>query len=412
MSGNPQELVLDSTRNASGGDLLYFNPSAFGGLADYAHEQANALADAGCEVLMVCPLDFKSRPGAKYSRREYPVRARTQSRSLSKLGRALRMARATISAWNALAVAIEQVHARRVLLGAYSEYFSPLWSRRFNALSRKGVVFGAVVHDPIRDAVLGPAWWHRWSVQTAYSFLKLAFVHEQIESEALGASVPLEVLRIPHGPYQLGVAERDREATRAALGIPKGVPTFVAFGHIRDNKNLDLAIKALARLPEAHLIVAGCELSGRERPSSFYVALAESEGVADRCHWLTRYIPDNEAASVFEASDAVLLNYGASFKSASGVLAAAVGFRKPCVASSGAGPLKHLVEEYSLGPWVEPDSLDSLVAGMEQIPAWRNKPEWDRFQSENSWEQNARIVASSFDRIAIGLHRVPADSTA
>jgi len=206
-------------------------------------------------------------------------------------------------------------------------------------------------------------------------------------------------VRIPHGPYRLGVASSDRRATRAALGIPEGAFTLIAFGHIRDNKNLDLAIKALAELNDAHLVVAGRELSGREKQSAHYIALAGSLGVAERCRWLVRHIPDREAASLFEASDAVLLNYSATFKSASGVLAAAVGFRRPCVASSGAGPLRHLVDEFKLGPWVQPDSLPALVEGIRKVRTWGTRPEWERFELENSWERNAATVIACFEQL-------------
>jgi glycosyltransferase involved in cell wall biosynthesis len=376
--------------------LLYFNPNPLGGLADYAHEQANAIVQAGCPVLMVCPTTFQPRSPALYGRVEFLSRGRKAASAPPKLVRAIRMARETLGGWNALARAIEKSGAQRVLLGAYAEYFSPIWSRRFRTMARRGVTFGAVVHDPVRDAVLGPAWWHRWSVQSAYSFLKFVFVHESVGPETLGSHSDIGIFRVPHGPYRLGVASSDRRSTRAALGIPEGAFTLIAFGHIRDNKNLDLAIQALAEFPDAHLIVAGRELSGREKQSGFYMSLADSLGVAGRCHWVVRHVPENEAASLFEASDAVLLNYGSAFKSASGVLAAAVGFRRPCVASSGAGPLRRLVEDYRLGPWVQPDSLSALVVGIRQAQTSGVMPEWERFELENSWERNAAIVLKCF----------------
>lgn len=393
----PAQIAVQATRGREGSvPLVYFNPTAFGGLADYAHEQANALVRAGKNVLMVCPSDFQPRSKTLYARRDFPAPVRSSSRPSAKLARALRMARGTLSAWRALATAIEELDARAVLLGAYTEYFSPIWAHRFDALARRGVVFGAVVHDPVRDAVLGPDWWHRWSVRRAYSFLEFVLVHESVGAEALGSQPGIRIHKIPHGPYQLGVSSTDRNATRAALSIPQEAFTLLAFGHIRDNKNLDLAIRALAAIPEAHLIVAGRELSGREKHAGHYMALAESVGVDARCHWLVRHIPDDEAASLFEASDAVLLNYSASFKSASGVLAAAVGFKRPCVASSGAGPLRHLVEEYKLGPWVEPDALEALAEGVRAVADWGSRPEWERFEQENSWERNAATVIASF----------------
>ena len=34
--------------------LLYYSPASYGGLADYAHEQANAIASLGVEVTLLC----------------------------------------------------------------------------------------------------------------------------------------------------------------------------------------------------------------------------------------------------------------------------------------------------------------------------------------------------------------------
>lgn len=50
---------------------------------------------------------------------------------------------------------------RRVLMASYIEYLAPIWAPRLRNLSRSGIVFGAIVHDPVRDYVVGPSWWHR-----------------------------------------------------------------------------------------------------------------------------------------------------------------------------------------------------------------------------------------------------------
>ena len=47
--------------------VLYYCPVSVGGLADYAHEQANALSDAGVEVSILCaPAFSKGRLDQKY----------------------------------------------------------------------------------------------------------------------------------------------------------------------------------------------------------------------------------------------------------------------------------------------------------------------------------------------------------
>jgi glycosyltransferase involved in cell wall biosynthesis len=194
-----------------------------------------------------------------------------------------------------------------------------------------------------------------------------------------------------------------------ATPVPPDV-VFLAFGQIRDGKNLDLFLRAMARLPEnVKLLVAGKGDSGSSRPPEYYQKLAEELGVGHRCRWGIRRIPDEEVGDLFAVCDAALVTYSAKFRSASGVLNAAVSARKPVLASSGAGPLKSVVEKYQLGVFVEPDNLEEIVRGASkfvpnsamgepvtryQLPA---TPAWARYEQENSWEENARRVFQAFE---------------
>jgi hypothetical protein len=189
-----------------------------------------------------------------------------------------------------------------VLFACYKEYFAPFWAGPLRRLAKKGIVIGTIAHDPVRDFVVGPLWWHRWSV----------------------------------------------------------------------------------------------------RPAEYYQKLAQELGVAKRCRWDIRRIPDEEVGGIFAACDVVLVTYSAKFRSASGVLNTAVSARKPVLASSGLGPLKTVVNQYQLGIFVEPDDFDKILraasdlANRDQLHA-APAPAWDRYESENSWEENARKVVEVFE---------------
>jgi glycosyltransferase involved in cell wall biosynthesis len=171
---------------------------------------------------------------------------------------------------------------------------------------------------------------------------------------------------------------------------------------------LDLFLRAMTRLPEnVKLLVAGKGDSGASRPPEFYQKLAEELGVAERCRWDIRRIPDEEVGDIFAACDVVLVTYSAKFRSASGVLNAAVSARKPVLASSGLGPLKTVVEKYQLGVFVEPDESEEILNGalflLDSVcaPAARNSlldnilafnSAWDQYASENSWSENSKVV--------------------
>jgi len=181
---------------------------------------------------------------------------------------------------------------------------------------------------------------------------------------------------------------------------------FLAFGQIRDGKNLDLFLRAMTRLPEnVKLLVAGKGDSGSSRPPEFYQKLAEELGVAARCRWDIRRIPDEEVGDFFAACDVVLVTYSAKFRSASGVLSAAVSARKPVLASSGSGPLKTVVEKYQLGVFVKPDDFEEVLRGTSKLlPSsatgkceFELQPAWDKYEQENSWEENSRRVCQAFE---------------
>lgn len=67
--------------------------------------------------------------------------------------------------------------------------------------------------------------------------------------------------------------------SRAALGVPDGVPLALALGRLHRNKGFDVLIRALPRLPDIHALIAG---EGPERPA--LAALADAEGVSARLH--------------------------------------------------------------------------------------------------------------------------------
>jgi glycosyltransferase involved in cell wall biosynthesis len=381
--------------------LLYFSPISSGGLADYAHEQANALSLLGIAVTMLCPTDYKTSGNNLYQVVPVLQSVQAQRQATHKAIKTFQYINTVLFNHRQLADFIAAHHFKHVLLGSFAEYLAPLWWKPLYRLAQQGVILGAVVHDPVRDFVVGPHWWHQWSIACGYAFLREAFVHESIALDT-GRPVPqLTTTVIPHGVYSFPVTPHSQAAVRSQYGLPANAKVLLSFGYIRDNKNLDLAIRALVQFPDCHLLVAGKEQSQGQRPIRFYQELAQQLGVSQRCHWQIRLIPETEIAELFAASDRVLLTYNHSFHSASGVLNTAVSYRKPCIASSGAGPLRSAVQQYHLGQWVEPDSLEKLIAGLQESLCTSPIPQWDKYLEENSWQVNAQSVIARFQQASL-----------
>lgn len=371
--------------------LLYHCPVPEGGLAEYSRQQAEALSKLGSiEVLWHGPEELGAPRGAIATE---PLRVVKRSRGRSKWRRALHFAADTLAPHAALAREIKQHKPDAVLLSAWSEYFAPFWAPRFRRLRKRGVRFGAVVHEPLRVTVRGPLWWHWHSVREAYSFLDAVFTHDADALDSCGSRNAFRILEVPHGPYRTPEGSADRFSLRREMNIPEQAKVILAFGHIRDGKNLDQIIQALRKLQDVHLLVTGREQSGGEKPVSFYQQLASELGVAERCHWHGGYVSDDEVWKYFRASDVLALTYSSNFRSASGVLNVNAQFRLPVIASGGDGPLLKTARKYGLGVVIDKPEAGLIASAFAQTT--NLSPDWERFASENSWETNAKIVAEA-----------------
>ena len=517
--------------------LLYVCEADSGGITEYAIRQSAALVNQGVEVHFFCKDTFPHRRLSAGIRVIHFEAGREPFWSIGKLRTIWRLTIGSHWISQQIAKILEKNHLEFVLFACFKEYFSPFWVWPLRRLARNGVVIGTIAHDPVRDFVVGPLWWHRWSVRLGYSFVRHVFVHDDTPVD-FGGRQPerIQVHQIPHGPYEIsppkigriemrrrlgfdsgltsttgkklttefttehrvrcemeqpkgesvGTIESKRtekeqskdgsEVEKAGVGESKGVEAglrlagqagvaflnpstselardsentslplppapsldcgqktsgapealsldarrspldslaspdvvFLAFGQIRDGKNLDLFLRAMTQLPEnVKLLVTGNGDSGSSKPPEFYQKLAEELGLADRCRWDIRRIPEDEVGDIFAASDVVLVTYSAKFRSASGVLNVAVSARKPMLASSGPGPLNNVVRKYHLGLFVEPDNPEDILRGAMQLldllapPSTSDSlpvttgvllPAWDRYESDNSWKENATTV--------------------
>jgi glycosyltransferase involved in cell wall biosynthesis len=207
----------------------------------------------------------------------------------------------------------------------------------------------------------------------------------------------LRTVVIPYGPHQFPEPLENRSTVRKRLGIPDGAVVLFSFGHVRDNKNLQYAIEALREIPDAQLVVAGSRISSSQKPESYYMELAKSLGVANRCTWIIDYITETEAANLFNASDLVLLTYSGSFRSASGVLHLAARYRKHSLVSSGQGSLQSVVRKYHIGIWIEPDNQEAVTEGIKSWITAPSYPDWEAYVRDNSWEKNAELVSGAME---------------
>ena len=102
--------------------------------------------------------------------------------------------------------------------------------------------------------------------------------------------------RIDHG-VEVPAVLPDRQASRAALGVPGNAFVLVSTGRLTEGKNQRVLVEALAELPDAHLVLAG---AGPEAEK--IGATARRLGVSDRLHRLGE-VPAARIDEVLAAGD-------------------------------------------------------------------------------------------------------------
>lgn len=375
--------------------LTYFVPYSFGGSADYSLCQIRALARLGLDINLVAPKLFRDKL-LDIDFRPYTELIDRRPRKLPKPLRAAVFMKEMVDVHHTLARHLDDAPSEYVLMGDFGEYMAPLWEPALRSRKKqRGLRFGCILHDPVRNLVRGPKWWHDLSLSKAFSLFDDVYLHGPPPTRLIDSVPGVSFVQIPHGVFSGDVPVPSREDARRALKLPADALVFLQFGHVRDNKNLDLIIEALALTEGAHLVVAGEVTSGTQRSEEFYKDLVERLGLQSRVHFRFGFVRAEDIPLLFAAVDGVCLLYAKSFKSMSGVLAHAITYRTPVMASGGDGPLAAIVQRYGLGVWL--DNLGaSAIADAMASGARRSIPDsdWRRCSEECSWKRNAELVAA------------------
>jgi glycosyltransferase involved in cell wall biosynthesis len=104
------------------------------------------------------------------------------------------------------------------------------------------------------------------------------------------------MILIEHG-LDAPVAPHNRTETRRRFDLPLRQPLLLNVGRLTEQKNQDVLIRALACLPQAHLVLAGAGPEGEA-----FRELAVTLGVDDRLH-MSGALADEDIADLYAAAD-------------------------------------------------------------------------------------------------------------
>lgn len=184
---------------------------------------------------------------------------------------------------------------------------------------------------------------------------------------------------------------RSRLGEAFGFSLPEHSPVFSSVGALIESKGQDIAMAAIATIPDAHLLLAG---KGPDEPH--LRSLAEDMQIADRVHLLGN-LDHDMLPVVLSASDAMVLPTAREGLANAWVESLACG--TPLVTTD-VGGARELVKSRDAGVLVDRDA-DAVAAGIREILS--NPVPRERVAatvSQFDWKENGRLLGEYFDRIS------------
>jgi len=363
-----------------------------GGIGHYTHELLKRLNDRPeLNVQLYCPPNFHWLHEATY-----PVRPILFQ--LSSAYPLLRRMRFLMGQFLSPARFLRAARKEKINILHHNNinHFSyPFWQGKFED---SDFHMACTAHDIRRSKAILCHSYETGQLKSFYRDCQLIFVHSKTQAEELKrfANVHDRVIcQIPLGPFLFGTGETGPLASTSHLKESTGL----FFGNIRDEKNLDGLLEALAISdPNIRLVVAGRPAGAGHRPIEYYKDLANRLNIHHRIQWNIGFIPDEKVRGLFEACDWVALPYLPEFTSQSAVFNVATHFHKPILASS-APTFSELLQAYPIGVLTKDLSTASISSSMDEIAKKSKHPDQFQFESylrENTWERNAEITTMAY----------------
>lgn len=207
-----------------------------------------------------------------------------------------------------------------------------------------------------------PSWWKSMLNRLLFRRTDAIVVHARVEADAIrkqiGTATAIHSSFLP--VHEMGGAIPSREEARATLGVSG--PCALFFGHVRPFKGLDIAIEALAMMKERVTLLVAGEVWWSD--GEMYRAQVERLGLEDQVRFDFRFVPDDEIATWFAASDVVVVPY--RHESQSGVALTALHFARPVIATR-VGGLPEVIHDGVEGYLVPPENPAALALALDRF---------------------------------------------
>jgi len=173
---------------------------------------------------------------------------------------------------------------------------------------------------------------------------------------------PKKVNVIHHGNFDIYLPKKNisKSEARLKLNLNETNDVILFFGYIREYKGLDLLLKAIPiamqKNPNLKLIIAG--MPANPELKERYTKTIESLNSKEQIIYEFSFIPSDDIAGYFSASDLVILPY--KNIDHSGIVHLAYSFAKPILATN-VGDFSEIIEEKKSGFLIEKDDYEKLA---------------------------------------------------
>jgi glycosyltransferase involved in cell wall biosynthesis len=157
------------------------------------------------------------------------------------------------------------------------------------------------------------------------------------------------------------VSDRELATVASELGLGR-VPTIGVFGRLAEWKGQHIALKALAHIPRAHLLLVGDALFGEQRYATALRRQASDLGVADRVHFLGFR---SDVPRLMRFVD-IVLHTSTAPEPFGRVIVEGMLARRPVVATR-AGGVEEIIRDGETGVMVSPGDHEALAAALRQL---------------------------------------------
>lgn len=204
-----------------------------------------------------------------------------------------------------------------------------------------------------------------------------------------------ECIVSPHPIYSNFGEKLSRESACSKLGISPYKKNLLFFGLIRDYKGLDILIDAFSQLDDSYqLIIAGEPYGSFEK----YEKQISASPLKENIKLFTSYIPDDQVAPFFCASDLCVLPYRSATQS--GISSIAYHFNLPMVTTP-VGGLKESIGDTGTGIITENVSSEAVT---KAIKCYFENEENKSVFSQNIDNEKERLSWSTFANNLINLY--------